>query len=424
VAVHPEIRRALLISYGTGTTAKALTDTAEIESIDVVDISREILELSAIVHPDPASHPLRDPRVRAHVEDGRFFLLTTRQRYDLITAEPPPPRNAGVVSLYSQEYFQLLHDRLAPGGIASYWLPVFDLSGPASYAIIRAFCAAFPDCSLWNGDVLNWMLVGTRDARGPVSEERFERQWADPVVGPQLRDLGLETPELLGATFMADAPVLLELALDLPPVVDDRPQRLVTTAPGHLDPSYFPLLDTGEARLRFERSSWVRSLWPARIRQRTLEAFETQRLVNDALFQLFGFTFPGDEARTWYAMLDRALTGGSSRSAALLVLRADPRELRAAERASARNVDDPLVDYLLGARALAERDYLTAESRFGSAMRSPALAGLIAHRALALCLAGRPAEAAALARQPERAAADPAFWEWLDRSCGRNQSKN
>ena len=45
------------------------------------------------------------------------FLQTTDRQFDLITGEPPPPGIAGVENLYSREYFQLLHDRLADGGI-------------------------------------------------------------------------------------------------------------------------------------------------------------------------------------------------------------------------------------------------------------------------------------------------------------------
>src|SRR2546428_5866063 len=83
VALHPDPKRALLISYGVGSTAKALTDTAGLESIDVVDISRDILETSRLVFPPSQTHPLDDSRVHVHVEDGRFFLLTSDRRYDL-----------------------------------------------------------------------------------------------------------------------------------------------------------------------------------------------------------------------------------------------------------------------------------------------------------------------------------------------------
>src|SRR5690606_25806959 len=102
---------ALLISYGVGTTARALADTPELERIDIVDVSRDIVEMNRIVwEDDPDQYPLRDPRVVLHVEDGRHFLQTRERRYDLITGEPPPPKNAGIVSLYTREFFALARE--------------------------------------------------------------------------------------------------------------------------------------------------------------------------------------------------------------------------------------------------------------------------------------------------------------------------
>jgi len=72
-AVHPGIKRALLIAYGGGSTAKVLTDIPGIGLIDIVDNSRDVLEMSPYIFPGPGEDPLVDPRVRVHVEDGRFF---------------------------------------------------------------------------------------------------------------------------------------------------------------------------------------------------------------------------------------------------------------------------------------------------------------------------------------------------------------
>ena len=105
---------------GIGNTASALTDSNSLESIDVVDISSDIMELSKVVYNGPAAFPLHDERVKVHVEDGRFFLQTTAKKFDLITGEPPPPTIAGVVNLYTQEHFELIHARLNSGGFASY----------------------------------------------------------------------------------------------------------------------------------------------------------------------------------------------------------------------------------------------------------------------------------------------------------------
>jgi hypothetical protein len=249
LAVNPNARKALLISYGIGTTAKALTDARQLESIDVVDISRDILELGSLAFPGTLP-PLDDPRVRVHVEDGRFFLQTTDERFDLITAEPPPLRGAGITSLYSREYFQLVRDRLRDGGVATYWLPANQLWLSETKAIMRGFCDAFPDCSLWNGAGLQWMLAGTRGAHGPVPEEQFSAQWRDPVVAPELADLGFEAPESLGATFLADSVTLAEWTRGAPPLDDDHPGRiLVRYPPGENgDPIYRSWMDPRAVR--------------------------------------------------------------------------------------------------------------------------------------------------------------------------------
>jgi spermidine synthase len=124
-------------------TAKALTEDARFTSIDVVDISPDIPDMLRVVYPNWSDNPLYDPRVRLHLEDGRFFLATTRQRFDVITAEPPPPHYAGVANLYSTEFFQSVADRLNPGGIVTYWLPVHDLKLVEARAIVAAFLEAF-----------------------------------------------------------------------------------------------------------------------------------------------------------------------------------------------------------------------------------------------------------------------------------------
>ena len=49
MAVHPDLRRALLIGYGVGNTAKAMTDSSSLELIDVVDLARDILAMNRLV---------------------------------------------------------------------------------------------------------------------------------------------------------------------------------------------------------------------------------------------------------------------------------------------------------------------------------------------------------------------------------------
>jgi predicted membrane-bound spermidine synthase len=282
LAIKPDTRDALLISYGVGQTAKALTDSRGLHNIDIVDISKDILEMSTIVYPAD-NNPLRDERVRVHVEDGRFFLNTTSNRYDLITSEPPPPKIAGVVNLYSQEYFELIRKRLNPGGWASYWLPAKQLEPIETLAITKAFCNAFDDCSLWSGAGLEWMLLGSNEANHGNDVAQFSAQWREPQVARELVALGLESPAQLGSLFMADSNLLIELTAGVAPVTDNYPSRISSRpvgTQGHIE-LYDSLMDEGARLERFRTSEQVSKLLPAEVKRNSEPFFQYERLIKN-----------------------------------------------------------------------------------------------------------------------------------------------
>ena len=419
LAVNPSARKALLISYGIGTTAKALTDTRQLESIDVVDISRDILELGLLAFPGTRP-PLDDPRVRVHVEDGRFFLQTTEERFDLITAEPPPLRGAGITSLYSREYFQLVRDRLRDGGVATYWLPANQLWLSETKAIMRGFCDAFPDCSLWSGAGLQWMLAGTRGAHGPVPEEQFSAQWRDPAVTPELADLGFEGPETLGATFLADSVTLDEWTRGAPPLDDDHPGRiLVRYPPGENgDPIYRSWMDPRAVRQRFESSTFIRDLWPPGLRGRSAGSFAPQAIFDD--FCVWTRNNP-------LQSLHDVLTRSSLRTLPLLLMGTEPAVQHIAVPLYEAGARDAGLEFEMGVRAMSTRDYEGAAQHLALVTDVPGTVMARFLRTLALGLLGKEAEAGQCLNSIDRSTLsqlDTYLARWLERFLQRGQRRS
>lgn len=331
-AVHPRVERALLIGYGMGNTAQALVQQPDLGRLDVVDVSPDMLALSRTMRMRRGVHPLDDARVKVHIEDGRHFLQGTRERYDLITGEPPPPVITGVVNLYTREYFSLLRDRLRDGGMVTYWLPLMNLSAATAKSLIAGFCQAFDDCSLWHGLDRNFMLLGTRNAgaAGPVSAERFTRDFHDPVWTQELVDIGFEEPGQLGALFIGGADYLHELTANSPPITDDQPKRMHQAGTREeRDALLWQWRDTNAARARFGESRLIAGLFPQAVRDQSVKMFDTQRLINDLVFPSLGGPTPARQTR----VLHQVLHGTQLRFPTLLLLKSEPDVQRALREA-------------------------------------------------------------------------------------------
>jgi hypothetical protein len=385
LSLHPAPQRALLISYGAGSTARALLDEPQLRQLTVVDVSPEILGASQLIHGE--RDPLRDPRLRVVLEDGRHYLRMPGDQFDLITAEPPPPLIAGVVNLYTREYFMAVAARLAPGGLATYWLPVPQFKPEGARATARAFCEAFPDCTLWAGDAHNWILMGGRDFSHRPDARHLGRLWRG-AAGPRLAASGFEVPAQLGAAFLADAGQLRAWYGATPALTDDHPKRIAPVARVESWPAeYAAMLQPDDARRRFRESSWVARHWPIQLAEASLPFFAVQPALNRQ---------SGADPVGNLAQADAILRETRLRVPVLWLLRSDAAEQEILDRRLAAEGYRVAYAYPLGVRALADRDYATAGARFAEiAPQVPALAGPLA--AYSLCRAGRKKQAAAVA---------------------------
>ncbi len=274
------IQDVLQISYGVGMTAEAVVSLKSVKHFDVVDVSKDILVNSDIIHQTTKVFPLKDKRTKVHIEDGRFFLQTTKQKYDLITGEPPPPKMAGIVNLYTEEYFQLMKSKLKPEGMVTYWLPAHDLHDFDSLAIIKAFCQVFPRCSLWNGGGLEFMLVGVKGKISAISQTEFQVRWDSPLA-TELHRIGFEKPGQFLATFMADSEELNKLTINVEPLVDNFPQRILPSYKNvrNFSKLYHYLLDVSLREKRLKQSQFINRHFPKAMVHSSLKYFRAENIL-------------------------------------------------------------------------------------------------------------------------------------------------
>ena len=138
----------LVICFGTVLTSGAAGVYPGINSVDVVDISSGVFRAAknfSDINYDAASNP----KIHKIVQDGRSHLLTTQKTYDVITAEPPPPTNAGAVNLYTREYYELTRKALKPGGIVNQWIPLHSKTETHIYEHFQTFLESFPYVMSW-----------------------------------------------------------------------------------------------------------------------------------------------------------------------------------------------------------------------------------------------------------------------------------
>jgi spermidine synthase len=149
--LHPEPRNVFFLGLGTGITAgRALQ--FPIERLTACELLPEVVKASR-THYEPYLNGLfTDPRARVLVEDGRNYLLRTKETYDVIVADLFLPWEAGAGSLYTLEHFRTVNSRLRDGGFFVQWLPLYQNSWKEFAIIARTMVEAFEQVTLWRAD--------------------------------------------------------------------------------------------------------------------------------------------------------------------------------------------------------------------------------------------------------------------------------
>ena len=387
LALRPGSKEALLICYGVGVTADAFTHDALLERLDIVDVSREVFGLAGESAATLGSNPLSDRRVHSFVQDGRFFLQANARRYDIITGEPPPLKVAGAVNLYTGEFFSLMRERLKPDGIATFWLPIYQLQVDEVKAVLAAFHQAFPNTSVWSGPDQEWIMLGMNGPGRALTEAELRRLWTDPGMAADLVRHGLEVPEQLGALFLMDADEVGRITTGFAPLTDQFPQRLTGAAPNAdaIHKFAWTYLEGPVAYRRFQESALMRTIWP-----------KPMTAALEPYFAIREFRYLATvTSSNWLAALDLYLRDTRLRTPVLEVLNTDEYRVAIAEkvRATANPPREDIRSDLI-AGALARRDFPTAIRLLeGDKMGGPANSNDVILLTYLYCLTNQVAQA-------------------------------
>jgi spermidine synthase len=209
VAANP--RRFLVIGLGAGVTAGAVSIEPRLDRETIVDIEPIVPRSATPFFRDYNFDVLHNPRVQIRADDGRHYLLTTRETFDGITSDPFDPWVKGVAALYTKEFFELARQHLNPGGVVTQFVQLYYSDEAAVKSEIASFFEAFPNGLVFANTVesqgYDIVLVGQAQP-SPINADDIQSRLRTPAyarVANSLQQMGFFSGADLLATYVGQA---------------------------------------------------------------------------------------------------------------------------------------------------------------------------------------------------------------------------
>jgi spermidine synthase len=167
---HPKPEKVLVVACGAGVTAGSFVVHPEVRRIVICDIeplvpttvtpmfgpeNYYVVDGIADENPRLVRRP-GDPHDQKEVEvvydDGRHFVRTTQEKFDVITSDPIDPWVKGCAALNTVEYYEMCKEHLTDGGVMALWMPLYESNLETTKSVIATFFQVFPNGILWSND--------------------------------------------------------------------------------------------------------------------------------------------------------------------------------------------------------------------------------------------------------------------------------
>jgi spermidine synthase len=202
ILMHDAAERVLVIGYGSGVTPGAVLQ-APVKKVFLAEIESAVYEASNLHFSHVNHEPAKDERFEAVIDDGRNFLLTRNEEFDVIISEPSNPWMSGAASLFTVDFFQIARRRLKDDGIFLQWLQLYELSPENIHALIRTFRSVFPEVLIFSPDPFSndTLLLGSKNPIR-VDHARLAKAFSDPRMKAELVRAEVFEPEDLLGLFL------------------------------------------------------------------------------------------------------------------------------------------------------------------------------------------------------------------------------
>ncbi len=162
-----EPETVLVVACGAGVTAGSFLMHPSVKKITICDIeplvpryvtpqfSKENYGITDDIinhNPSVVHTPTGDKIVEVVYDDGRHFIRTTKEKFDVITSDPIDPWVKGCAALNTVEYYQMCKEHLNPGGVMSLWIPFYESNDASAKSVLGTFFKVFPEGILWSND--------------------------------------------------------------------------------------------------------------------------------------------------------------------------------------------------------------------------------------------------------------------------------
>ncbi|MFI5183733.1 MAG: fused MFS/spermidine synthase [Vicinamibacteria bacterium] len=212
-------RKVLVVGLGSGMTLGATSVHPSVEQVTLAEIEPKVIGVARTFA--VYNHAvLENPKLRIVFNDGRNFLMTTREKFDVITADPIHPWFRGAGYLYTTQYFKLAADHLNPGGVIAQWLPIYELTPQDLRSVVRTFREHFKYTLLWLTES-DAELVGSNSPLR-IDEGELARRMAAPAVADDLKKVMMGSATDLLSYFVMGTDGMAKFSRDGILNTDDR----------------------------------------------------------------------------------------------------------------------------------------------------------------------------------------------------------